>query len=454
MEIKKNDIITLKIQDLSHDGKGIGRYDDLVVFVPGALPDETVEVKVTNCKKKFAEAELTKVIDNVFYRTEPACPHYAPCGGCDFMHVKYDKSIELKRKMLHNNLTKIGKLDFPIQLIETIPAQNQLYYRNKVLQPVGKNNKNELVCGFYREGTHAITEIPECKIEDIRAKELINYLIDEIKKAGIAPYDEDTHTGYLRAIGYRMERRTKHIMLVFVTTANDPTLLEPIIQRADFRFANIKSVYLNINPAQTNRILGDTNVLLSGAEYLDMYLGKAMYKVAPQTFFQVNSEQAEKLFQKIIELLPFERWGIVWDLYAGVGAISFYIASEFKRIYLVEQEPESVRMAQLNKQKNLADNVTIHEGDLENFDLGQLEKPDVVIIDPPRKGASDSVVKTLLTVKPKKIIMISCNTATLARDIQRLSETYTVKHITLVDMFPQTHHIETVTLLERIDRDE
>lgn len=453
MEIKQNDIITLTITDLSHDGKGIGRHGEVVVFVPGALPEETVEVKITQCKKKFAEAQLTKVIDNVYYRTEPACPHYATCGGCDFMHIKYDNALELKRKMLHNNLTKIGKLTFPLQSIEIIPAHNQLYYRNKVLQPVGKNNSGALACGFFREGTHNIVEIPSCKIEDTRCKELLNYLIEEIKKAGITPYDEATHTGYLRAIGYRLERRTKHIMLIFVTTVNDPTPLEPIIQRADFRFENIKSVYLNVNPTKTNRLLGDTNVLLSGVEYLDMYLGKAIYKVAPQTFFQVNSEQAEKLFQKVIEFLPFERWGVVWDLYAGVGAISFFIASEFKRIYLVEQEPESVRMAEMNKRKNMADNVTIFEGDLEHFDLSQLEKPDVVILDPPRKGVSDSVIATLRTVLPKKIIMISCNTATLARDIQRLSDNYIVKNIAMVDMFPQTHHIETVTALERIERE-
>lgn len=453
MEITKNDIITLKITDLSHDGKGIGRHGEIVVFVPGALPDETVEVQITQCKKKFAEARLTKIIDNVYYRTEPPCPHYTVCGGCDFMHIKYDNALELKRKMLHNNLTKIGKLIFPLQSIEIIPAHNQLYYRNKVLQPVGKNKKNEFSCGFFSEGTHDIVEIPSCKIEDIRCKELINYLIEEIKKAGITPYDEATHTGYLRAIGYRLERRTKHIMLIFVTTENDPAPLEPIIQRADFRFENIKSVYLNVNPAKTNRLLGDTNILLSGAEYLDMYLGKAIYKVAPQTFFQVNSDQAEKLFQKVIEFLPFERWGVVWDLYAGVGAISFFIASEFKRIYLVEQEPESVRMAEMNKRKNMADNVSIFEGDLESFDLSQLEKPDVVILDPPRKGVSDAVITTLRTVLPKKIIMISCNTATLARDIQRLSDVYTVKNIAMVDMFPQTHHIETVTALERIDRE-
>ena len=441
--------IKLKIEDISSEGLGIGRFEDRVIFVENALPTEIVEVEITDVKKKFSFARVVSYIDTAHFRVEPVCPHYKECGGCDFMHIRYEKALEFKKKILLNNFKKFGNIEFDTEKIKTIAANNQLYYRNKVIQPVRKGKDGKLECGFFQKGTHNIISIPNCKIEDTRAKEIINFIIEEAKKENIEPYDEIKNKGYLRAIGYRIEKRTGKIMLFFVTTENNSKPLENIIRKIDFKFSNINSIYMNVNSKRGNNLLGDTNVLLSGKKYLDLYLGKAIYRVKPDTFFQINSEQAEKMFNEIISFLPFERMGVVWDLYAGVGAVSFFLASEFRKIYMIEKVHNSIEMAKENKKINFATNVEIIEGDLEKKDIASLEKPDVVVIDPPRKGVSPLLRETLIKILPKKIVMISCNSATLARDLSLLKDYYKIEKITMVDMFPQTHHIETVVLLER-----
>jgi len=444
------DVKTLKIEGLNTEFEGIARPDNFVVFVPQALPGETVEAKVIEKKKSFARAELIRITDKCHYRVEPQCPHYERCGGCDLQHAGYDKSLELKRKILADNLKRLGKVEYPEERIEIIKADNRVHYRNKFIMPVRKGIDGVLKCGAFERGTHDIIEIPECIVQDATAREVMNYIIEKARAYGIEGYDENSHTGYLRALGYRVEKRTKKVMIYFVTTRNDSEPLKKLLDDIDFRFGSIASVYMNVNPERGNLLLGSENVLLSGKEYLDMYLGKAMYRIAPNTFFQVNSEMAEKMFNKVIALLPFERWEVVWDLYAGVGAISFFLASEFKRIHMIEKEPESIRMAGIMKNINFADNVSVIEGDLDSLDLADIEKPGVVIMDPPRKGVSVNVIETLKKMRPGKIIMISCNSTTLARDLERLKDDYKVKKIYMADMFPLTRHIESITMLERI----
>ncbi len=447
--VNVGDVKTLKIEGLNTEFEGIARPDNFVVFVPQALPGETVEVKITEKKKSFARAELVKIIDNTHYRVKPQCPHYDKCGGCDLQHVGYDKSLELKRHILADNLKRLGKIDFPEEKIGILSGENKVHYRNKFIMPVRKGNDGRLACGAFQRGTHDIIEIPECIVQDTTAREIMNYIIEKARAYGIEPYDEVNHRGYLRALGYRVEKRTKKVLVFFVTTKKDATPLEKLVGDLDFRFGSIASIYMNVNPERGNALLGKTNVLLEGKEYLDMYLGKAMYRALPNTFFQVNSEMAEKMFNKVIELLPFERWEVIWDLYAGVGAITFFLASEFKRIHMIEKNPESVKMAELMKKINFADNVTIDKGDLDFFDLDQMERPEVVILDPPRKGVSMHVIETLKKIQPRKIIMISCNSTTLARDLDRLRDDYEIKKMFMGDMFPQTRHIESLTMIER-----
>ena len=447
--LQKGTILDITVEELNTSCEGLARVNGMVLFVPGLLPGENASVRITEVKKGYARGVCLKITEKVHFRETPACPHYDLCGGCDFMHVKYDKALELKAHIVAENLKRLGHVSWDEKKIKLIPAENKVHYRNKFLLPVRADKEGRFVCGAFQRGSRDVIAIPHCLTQDLAARDVMNYIAEKAPQYGIKPFNDVTREGYLKGIGYRMEKRNKKMMLIFVITSEDTAPLQPLLDDLDFKFGHIDSIYANVNPDPDHTGLSGKNIHLSGKEFLDMYLGKAMYKVGPSTFFQVNSRQAELLFQHVLSLLPFERWGAVWDLYAGVGALSFFLASEFKRLYAVEIDPISVEMAEKNKNRNFADNVTVIRGDLESIDLTSLEKPEVVVTDPPRTGLSAKLISQLNKLRPAKIVLISCDSATLARDLDRLSEQYAMKSMALADMFPMTRHIETVTLLQR-----
>ncbi len=447
-ELKKGQVIDIKIDNIGVEGDGVGRHEDFVIFVNNALPTEKVKAQITSVHKSFARAELIKILDSAHFRKEPECPHYKNCGACDFMHIQYYKTLEFKKKFLSNNLSKIAKINFSEEKIEILGAENKLYYRNKVLQHVDKDNMGNLISGFYQKGTHHIIEVPECKIVNSKAKEILNFINKKAHDLNIEPYDRRNKKGFLKQIGYRYSPRTKKFMIIFVTSKNDREQLKDLVKSIEFKFGNIDSIYMNVNK-EDNEPLSNNNILLSGKEYLDIYLGKAIYKLLPDTFFQINSEQAELLFKKIASYLPFERLDTIWDLYGGVGAISFFLAFDFKKIKMFEKNKNSIEIAKRNKKINFATNVDIINTDLKDYSFEDFKKPDVVIMDPPRAGVSQNIIDMLRNYKPKKIIFVSCDTATFARDVGKLKDIYSLEKLSIIDMFPQTHHVETVGLLER-----
>jgi len=447
--LQRGSLIDITVEGLNTSCEGLARVNGMVLFVPGLLPGEKAQVRITEVKKGYARGVFEEITEKVHFREVPACPHYNLCGGCDFMHVKYDKALELKAHIVAENLKRLGHVSWDGKKIKLISAENKVHYRNKFLLPVRADREGRFVCGAFQRGSREVVPIPHCLTQDLAARDVMNYIAEKASQYGLEPFNEETKKGYLKGIGYRMEKRNKKMMLIFVITSEDTAPLQPLLDDLDFKFGHIDSVYANVNPDPDHTGLSRKNIHLSGKEFLDMYLGKAMYKVGPSTFFQVNSRQAELMFQHVLSLLPFERWGAVWDLYAGVGALSFFLSPEFKRVYAVEIDPDSVEMAEKNKNRNFADNVTVIRGDLESLDVTQLEKPEVVVTDPPRTGLSEKLVTQLNRLQPTKIVLISCDSATLARDLDRLSEKYALKSMALVDMFPMTRHIETVTLLQK-----
>jgi 23S rRNA (uracil1939-C5)-methyltransferase len=452
--LQKGTILDIVADDLNSSCEGLCRVNGQILFVPGLLPGEKARVKITEAKKGYARGTIEKINDKAHFREEPACPHYDQCGGCDFMHIKYDKALELKAHIVAENLKRLGHISWDEKRIKKIPAENKVYYRNKFILPVREGEKGEFLCGAFKRGGRSVVPIPQCLTQDLAAREVMNYIAEKAPRYGIRPFNETTKEGYLKGVGYRMEKRNKKMMLIFIISSEDTAPLQPLLDDIDFRFGLIDSIYANVNPDPAHTGMGEKSIHLGGKEYLDMYLGKAMYKVGPATFFQINSRQAELMFQHVLSLLPFERWGAVWDLYSGVGALTFYLASEFKRVYAVDVNAESVLMAEKNKERNFADNVSVIRGDLESLDVTQLEKPEVVVTDPPRSGLSESLTAQLKKVRPSKIVLISCDSATLARDLDRLSGEYAIKSLTVVDMFPMTRHIEVVALLQRREGDE
>ncbi|TYB31689.1 MAG: 23S rRNA (uracil(1939)-C(5))-methyltransferase RlmD [Candidatus Mcinerneyibacterium aminivorans] len=446
--LKKGQVIEIKIDNIGVEGDGVGRIEDFVVFVKNALPSEKVKAQISSVHKNFAKAELVEIIESSHFRKDPECPHYKNCGACDFMHIQYYKTLEFKKQFLFNNLKKIANIDFPKENIEIIGAENKLYYRNKVLQHVGEDKNGNLISGFYQKGTHHIIEVPNCKIQNSKANEIFDYIIKKANQLNIEPYDRKSKKGYLKQIGYRYSPRTQKFMLIFVTNTDNKKPLKKLVQSIEFKFGNIASIYMSV-AGKDKDTLSNKNILLSGKQYLDIYLGKAIYKLLPDTFFQINSEQAEVMFKKIMSYLPFERLDTIWDLYGGVGAISFFLASEFRKILMFERNKNSIKIAKVNKKINFATNVEIVQADLDNCSFSEYEKPDVVVMDPPRSGVSQNIIDMLNRVKPKKIIFVSCDTATLARDMNKLKENYSIKKLSITDMFPQTHHVETVGMLER-----
>lgn len=445
--LEKGQIVELKIDNIGSEGDGVGRIDDFVIFVKNALPSEVVKVKILSVSKSYAKAQIVDFLEKAHFRKNPECPHYSACGGCDFMHVNYYKTIDFKIDILFNNLKNIGKQKFNRDKINFIKAENKLYYRNKAIQFFDEKN-GQIKMGFYKKGTHKIVDVPKCKIIDSRALEMLNFIRENLKKYGIEIYNRDKNRGNLKAVGYRKSKRTNKYMLFFITKKDKINNIEKLVKKMDFQFSGIESVYVNVNK-NDNVNLSDKNIKIMGKDFLEMYIGKAIYKILPNTFFQINSEQTEKLYNTILKYLPFERMKIVWDLYGGVGAISFFIASEFKKVYMIDSNKTSCDLARKNKTKNFATNVEVIHANLENYDLSNLEKPGVVILDPPRRGIAQNVVNYLKKIKPVKLILISCDSATLSRDIHKFDEIYDLKKISLIDMFPQTHLIESIALLER-----
>ena len=477
---EKNDELELEIIDMSSDGDGIGKLDGYTLFVKDAMIGDLVRVKVIKTKKSFGYGRLLELIRPSEWRVEPKCQVARQCGGCQLQHCSYEKQLLWKEQKVANCLRRIGGLNVytraevpeisddahtdDIVVMEPIMGMSNPYrYRNKAQFPVGYDRKGEIVSGFYAGRTHSIIPHTDCIIQNECNSEIMETVIRFMKKYDIKPYDEKTHCGVVRHILTRVGEVTGEVMVCVIINANQLCHSDELVKmllecrlRAGDKTLTLKSVSININTEKTNRILGDKVKTIYGQDFIEDYIGEVKYRISPLSFYQVNPLQTKRLYETALEYADLQGGETVWDLYCGIGTISLFLAQKAAKVCGVEIVPQAIEDAGLNAELNGFDNTEFFVGAAEEVVPGQYEKSggklkaDVVSLDPPRKGCDEKLLQTVIKMEPRKIVYVSCDPATLARDLRYLCERgYELKRVRACDMFGQSYHVETVCLLSK-----
>lgn len=444
--MNKNDVYIEKIIDNGMEFEGIAKIDNIPVFVPNAIKGEKTKIRILKVNKNFAFGKVEEIIDKSKYRIEPICSSYYKCGGCDAMHIDYNKTLDMKMEAVKNTLKKQGINDSLIQSINGM--ETPYYYRNKVQYPVRKQN-GKTIMGMFSKRSHNIIQIDKCYIENNEIDKVANTLFNLLLENGFIGYDEELNTGDIKNIMIRIGINTEDIMCVIVASRDIKNRIAKtdIIDKLVKQYSNIKSIVINVNNSKTNNILSNNNICIYGDEYITDKIGKYIFKISANSFFQVNTIQAEKLYSILKEKLELTKKENVLELYSGVGSIGIFLSDMAKKVYGIEIVEESVKSAKENVKLNNIQNVEYICDDATKAISKIKEDYDVVIIDPPRKGLDSNCIELLKKIKPKTIGYISCNPATLARDLKLLSTDYNIQSIDLVDMFPWTSHVECCVLL-------
>ena len=457
MEYRKNDIVTLEIVDCGTDGEGIGKADGFTVFVKDAVIGDIVTAKIMKAKKNYGYGRLMEILKPSPYRVEPVCPSARQCGGCQLQAVSYEEQKVFKEKKLRGHLERIGGFrDLPMEPM--IGMDEPYHYRNKAQFPVGRNKEGRIITGFYAGRTHAIIENRDCALGIPQNKEILDIVIAHMEKYGIAPYDEMTGKGLVRHIFVRYGFFTGELMVCLIINGQDLPHQKELIEKLR-EIPGMASISLNINKKRSNVILGDKVKTIWGQEYITDKIGDISYEISPLSFFQVNPKQTWKLYSKALEYADLHGEETVWDLYCGIGTISLFLAQQAKFVRGVEIVPVAINDAKRNAQINNIENVEFFVGKAEEVLPREYEKngvyADVIVVDPPRKGCDEMLLKTILKMQPKRVVYVSCDSATLARDLRFLCDNgYELKKVCGVDQFPQTVHVETVVLLSRKTPDD
>ncbi|MDN5809243.1 MAG: 23S rRNA (uracil(1939)-C(5))-methyltransferase RlmD [Staphylococcus equorum] len=449
--IQKNEVIEGKVIDLTHEGHGVVKLDRYPIFVPNALINETIEFKVIKVKKNFAIGKLIEIKKESEERVEPPCVYYHKCGGCQLQHMTYQAQLNMKKEQVVNLFHRKG--DFKDTIIhDTIGMDNPWFYRNKSQVPVGKNNENKVITGFYRQRSHDIIDMDECLIQDNMHQDVLNQLKLWFNELNISIYNERKKQGLMRHVVIRTGHHSRELMVVFVTNGKKFKQSDVLTEKLVAAFPEIVSVKHNVNDTHSNVIMGETSYTLYGKDEIQDTLSDVTFKISDQSFYQINSIQTEKLYQRAIEYAELKGEETILDTYCGIGTIGLYMAPKAQHVYGVEIVPEAIADAKQNATLNQFENTTFVCGKAEEVILkwkAQGIKPDVVMVDPPRKGCDETFLETLLELNPRKIVYISCNPSTQQRDAQQLAQQYKLTQITPVDMFPHTTHVETVAQFER-----
>lgn len=449
--ILKNEDYIIDIEGLGYEGEGVGRIEGFTVFVPGALEKETVKVKIIKVSKNYGFGKLLEIITPSVDRVTPSCSIYKRCGGCQLQHLSYKAQLEFKKKRVNDCLTRIGKLE-NFTLHDTIGMQNPERYRNKVQLPVGESS-GKIGIGFYAMRSHEIIDMETCLIQDESAENAVNAVRTWIEKYDVKPYDETSNTGTIRNVMIRKGFKTGEVMVVIVTRTKELPFKEGLIYLLEQAVPNLKSVIQNINGKITNVILSRECITLYGSDTISDYIGQFKFNISPLSFFQVNPIQTEVLYSKALEYAALTGNETVFDAYCGTGTITLFLSQKAKKVYGVEIVPEAIENAKINATQNNIDNVDFLVGESETIIPSLIAsgiKADVVVVDPPRKGCDLALLSALAEIQPKRIVYVSCDPSTLARDLKTLEEKgYKTVEVQPVDMFPMTGHIEVVTLLTR-----
>ena len=452
MEFKKNDLLTVVIEDMGHDGEGIGKAAGYTLFIKDAVIGDTVEAKIMKAKKNYGYARLMKVLKPSPYRVEPKCPCARACGGCQLQFLSYEKQLEFKKNKVKGNLERIGGFE-QVEIEKVIGMENPWRYRNKAQFPVGKNKDGEIITGFYAGRTHSIIPNRNCYLGAEVNEEILNQVLAYMTDNHVEPYEETSGKGLVRHILIRNGFKTGEIMVCIIANGRILPKVKSLIERLQ-TIPGMTSISLNVNTKRNNVILGDEVITLWGQETISDYIGDIKFEISPLSFYQVNPVQTEKLYGTALEYAGLTGKETVWDLYCGIGTISLFLAQKAKQVYGVEIVPPAIEDARRNARRNGIENAEFYVGKAEEVLPRKYKeegiRADVIVVDPPRKGCEPEVLDTMLQMKPERIVYVSCDSATLARDLKILCEKeYQIEKVAVCDMFGNSVHVETVCKLVR-----
>ena len=457
MEFRKNDLVTLEIEDCGIDGEGIGKADGFTVFVKDAVIGDTVTAKIIKAKKNYGYGRLMEVLKPSPYRVEPKCEFARQCGGCQLQALSYDQQLVFKTNKVKGHLERIGGFtDIPMEPI--IGMDELFHYRNKAQFPVGRNKEGKIVTGFYAGRTHNIIENRDCALGVAENKEVLDRVIAHMEKYGIEPYNEATGKGLVRHVLIRYGYFTKEVMVCLILNGNKIPKEEQLVKSL-CEIPGMTSITINVNKKHSNVILGEEIRLLWGQEYITDRIGDISYQISPLSFYQVNPMQTQKLYAKALEYADLHGQETVWDLYCGIGTISLFLAQKAKFVRGVEIVPAAIENAKENAKLNGLENTEFFVGKAEEVLPREYKKngvyADVIVVDPPRKGCDETLLETMIEMNPDRIVYVSCDSATLARDLKYLCERgYELRKVCPVDQFGMTVHVETVVLLSQQKPDD
>lgn len=450
MQVEKNKEYIVEIIDNGFEGEGIAKLEGFTIFIPNAIKGETVKILIVKVLKSHAFGKIIEIIKADKSRIESDCTTYKRCGGCDLRHIKYEETLKIKQNAVQSLVNKTLKNKIKVQ--ETLGMENPYYYRNKAQYPVGINKEGKATIGVFANRTHEIIPIETCFIQNKKSQELAKNIVDFINKNNISIYNEKTQKGLIRHIVTKVGIKTNEMMCIIVINGKNIPKESELINEILIKFPEVKTIVKNVNTKNTNVIMGKENINIYGDGYIKDKLGDYIFKISPNSFYQVNPIQAEKLYNIGVESAEITKNDTVFDLYCGIGTISIFMAKYAKKVYGIEIIEEAVKDAKENAKINNIENAEFFAGDVEEIleNLINKEKiiPDIIMIDPPRKGMDNKSIENILKIKPKRLVYISCNPATLVRDLAKLEEFYEIKNIKPVDMFPFSKHVEVCALLE------
>lgn len=457
--VKKNDLCQVIIEDMGTDGEGIGKINGYTLFVKDAVIGDSIEAKIMKAKKNYAYAKLEKVLVPSPFRMKPKCAFYRQCGGCQIQALSYEKQLEFKQNKVKNNLIRIGGMDskyLDVIMEEPVGMEEPFFYRNKAQFPFGKNKEGKTITGFYAGRTHSIIENTDCALGAEENQKILEIILRYMEEYQVEPYVETEHKGLVRHVLIRKGFSTGQLMVCLVINGNRLPKEEELV-KALCTIENMTSISLSRNQEKTNVIMGQDIRLLYGSPRIEDQIGGITFKISPLSFYQVNPIQTERIYSRALDYAGLTGEETVWDLYCGIGTISLFVAKKAKKVYGVEIIPQAIEDAKENAVQNGIENVSFYVGKAEEVLPEKYETEgiyaDVIVVDPPRKGCEEACLSTMVQMNPKRIVYVSCDSATLARDVKYLRENgYELRKVGIFDNFPQTTHVETVVLISKKDK--
>lgn len=453
--IKKNEEYIVDIIDNGYEGEGIAKINDYIIFIPQAIKGEKCKILILKTTASHGFGKILEILETASSREKVDCSTYTRCGGCNLRHINYQATLKMKQEVVQNLVNKTLKQKIGVQ--NTIGMKNPYNYRNKAQYPLGYTKNGEVVTGIFAARTHEVIPMKECKIQSHISEQIATTIVEFLNQNKISVYNEKTGKGLFRHIVIKVGVKTKEIMCVLVINGEnipkEKELVECIIDGLKQSEFKLKTVVKNINTKNTNVILGNKNITIYGDGYIYDKLGDYTFKISPMSFYQTNPVQTEVLYNKAIEGANLKADDILLDLYCGIGTIGIYASKFVKRVYGIEIVEQAIEDAKENAKINNIENIEFTGGDVEKVLENLLHEkhitPNVVFVDPPRRGLDDTTINNILKLSPEKLVYISCNPATMVRDLSKLEEKYNIKEIQPVDMFPFTSHVECVSVLHR-----